>query len=474
MSPTAAYLNQDEIMFGLNAKSIATNFHDYYGNLAPLYFWHLDSFWATPIIVYWSSLFMKTLSFNEFTLRLPSVFWTLLSSLSIFYLARQVFKKRSYAFLSATIFLLTPALFINSRLLLDNIYPILFVIAWLIFIYKRKYFLSGVVLGFGLHSYHAAKIYMPLCLILTLIYVYFLQKDKKVKSIILSFSGFVASVIPFVPWVLKRPSVLTNQISYAKSIDSAFSFLNIADIFKRYLTYFDPRILFATGDKSLIHSTGNVGVFTFPIVFLLVFGILQIIKMKDGFGKLLIAGFLFYPLAPSFINDPERISRALIIIPFVSLISVYGFIFLKQSKEKILNKFSYILIATVVISFAIFLKSYFGEYQKQKVRLFNYNIGGAIESVIKSTKVRNVDSLYIDKNIFFVKYYFEFYKTKYNLDDNLAVYYEDKIDLDTLPPGSIVILNKKQESTNGFELIETIREPDGVESYFVYFRDKTI
>src|SRR3990167_4246822 len=67
------HLNQDEMMFSLNAYSIAQSAKDYYENYLPFYFWHLGSFWATPVIVYLTSLFLKFLPLNEVVIRLPSV-----------------------------------------------------------------------------------------------------------------------------------------------------------------------------------------------------------------------------------------------------------------------------------------------------------------------------------------------------------------------------------------------------------------
>src|SRR3990167_10339646 len=67
------HLNQDELEFALNAKLLWTNGRDQLGNFLPFYFWHLGSFWATPIIVYWTALFLKFLPLNEVVIRLPSV-----------------------------------------------------------------------------------------------------------------------------------------------------------------------------------------------------------------------------------------------------------------------------------------------------------------------------------------------------------------------------------------------------------------
>src|SRR5258706_11740062 len=82
------HLNQDEMMFGLNAYSIAKHGTDYYGTPYPFYFWHLGSFWATPVSVYVGSLFLKFLPFSESSIRGPSVFVGLVSILTLARIAR--------------------------------------------------------------------------------------------------------------------------------------------------------------------------------------------------------------------------------------------------------------------------------------------------------------------------------------------------------------------------------------------------
>ena len=122
------HLNQDELMFGLNAKSIATTGRDYYGNSMPFYFWHLGSFWATPIIVYLTSIFLKFLPLAESTISMSSVFVGTISIYLIMVLVEKLFKDRRLTIVSGVLATITPVLFINSRLLLDNVYTIPFVL----------------------------------------------------------------------------------------------------------------------------------------------------------------------------------------------------------------------------------------------------------------------------------------------------------------------------------------------------------
>ena len=330
-------------MFSLNAKAIAESGRDYYGNSWPFYFWHLGSFWATPVIVYLDAIFLKFLPFSEVTIRLGSIFVALLSTGLTMYLAQKLFKNKPLTLMAGFLMATTPALFINSRLLLDNIYPIPFVLIWLVFMYRyietKKTFnllISGLALGVGIHSYHAAKIMMPAYFLLTC-FIFFPELKKDLKSLGLLILGFIIPILFFIPWLRAHPDTIQNQVKYISAVDNSFAnrdfVTRILEFGGNFISYFDPRALFVEGDKTLIHSTGKIGVFLFPVVFPLVFGIFYLLKEKNRFSKLILFSLLLFPIAPSLVNDTQRISRALVVIPFGVIVSVYGLRFLLNQKD---------------------------------------------------------------------------------------------------------------------------------------------
>lgn len=466
---TPVHLNQDEMMFGLNAKSITDAETDFYGNKMPFYFWHLGGFWATPVIVYLTSLFLRFLPFGETTIRLSSAFLGTLNVALLMYLTHLIFKKNLLTLLSGILIAFTPVHFIHSRLLLDNLYTVPFVLLWLIFLKKENYFLAGLILGVGIHSYHAAKIIMPIYLLVSL----FFYKRKFLPLVL----GFAIPVILFIPWFQKHPDTILNQVSYISSIDKNFKVVDVQrakNFISNHFTYFSPKILFSEGDRSLIHSTGKVGAFVFPTVFLLVFGIIEAVREKKKFSKLILFGFLTYPVASAIVNDPQRISRSLVAIPFVILLSVHGIKFMLESKEKLLKPLLYFIFVLCTLYFALFIHDYFGSYRVRTSSWFNNNIGAAYESVIKSTEIRPVKKIYLDKNIYFAELYFDFYQKKFEVDlkDKTLLFDSNKENFTAFPKGSIVVTARKSTNPGNFEIIETIRELDGTETYFVYWRDE--
>jgi len=289
---------------------------------------------------------------------------------------------------------------------------------------------------------------------------------------------------------MKYPDTITSQVSYLSGIDKSiqsqkgiWGLVNpsrIGQFISSYPTYLEPGILFFTGDRSLIHSTRTTGAFLFPIVFLLVFGILGIIfKKKDSLSWLILLGFLTYPIAPSIVNDPLRISRGLVVVPFVIILSIYGIEYLLSFREKSFKILIGAILVLLIFQFTFFLNDYFGIYRKESYTWFNNDIGGVLESAIKSTKIRPVQKIYLDKYIWFISRYWQFNELKFNvnLDDKVVYFDYMKEDFSSFPVGSLVVLSSNHITGRAnwvgkFEKIEIIYEPDGNESFYLYFRDK--
>lgn len=487
------HLNQDEMMFGLNAYSIAKTGHDFYGNSYPFYFWHLGSFWATPIIVYTTSLFLKFLPLSEWSIRVPGALIGVMSIFLIALLARKIFKNRLYVFITLVLAGSVPVLLINSRLAMDVVWTIPFVLLWLLLLKVFSdngnlltLFLAGLALGVGLHSYHAAKIIMPMYFGISVVYLFLTRKAKFVNLALFAL-GFAIPILAFIPWLLAHPDTLLNQVSYLGSLDRSvkagdgiwgvFNLARLKDFIANYFSYFSAKILFVEGDRSLIHSTGRIGAFSFGIAFLAVFGILEILKNKDWFAKLILFGLVTYPVAPAIVNDPQRISRGLVVVPFMILTSLYGVKLLLSQKDKL---FRYLLVGIIIfilVEYAGFLVDYFGDYRVRSSGWFNNSIGSLYESVIKSTSLRKVNTIYIDSNIYFAENYFDFYQLKFdkNLKDKTNYFNPQFTNFSQFPAGSLVAIAAgdiptKPAKIGDFVKVETIREPNGYETFLVYYK----
>lgn len=479
------YLNQDELGFSLNAYSIAQTGFDENGRFFPLYFWHLGIMWSTPIIVYLTAFFLKFLPLSEIVIRLPVVLVGLLDIILVFFVARKIFKSDKYALIAAGFLAIIPVHFMQSRILLDNLFIVPFLLGWLLLLLyfaenKNPWilFLTGLVLGFGIHSYHAAKVMMPLYLLFTLIFIFPEVKRKKWLVFILIF-GFILPVLPLIPWLNQYPDTLTDQVRYTGLYNTNLNPLQglatlltpeiISQRLRIYWQYFDPLFLFFQGDISLIHSTQKVGAFLFPFMFLLPVGLFHLLKNRNKINLLIITGFFTAPFAPVLVGNEYRISKELVILPFAVLIATAGLQFLFNSKLKIGKWIAIILLIISVGQFGLFLSDYFTDYRVRSYNWFNYNIPGALESAI------NHDSfVYLDNGVSFIDRYWKFYLIKHNREDLLIqTNYFDPLTTDpqSFPDNSLSVYrfdHINYINSNILKTNEYILEPDGIISFYIY------
>lgn len=493
LSRTPVHLNQDELGFSLNAHSIAKTGFDENGRFFPLYFWHLGVMWSTPIIVYLTAALLKIVSLSEATIRLPSVAIGLLDIALVSLLALRIFKSKKLAILTGFLLATTPAHFIHSRVLLDNLFIVPFVASWLLLLYlfeeKRNiWFLGGAsfLLGLGLHSYHAAKIIMPLYLLFTFFTIW-PQIKKEPKLFASALVPFILPIIPLIPWLSKYPDTLIDQVRYTQLYNTNLNpllgittLLDPASLLRRllvFIAYLDPFFLFFKGDASLIHSTWKTGVFLVPFAILIPFGIYNVLKNnRNRFGILVAIGFFTAPLAAALIGDHYRISRALVILPFATLLAVYGVQFLLSWRNKLLHVTCYLLLIVIPIQFAYFVYDYFKDYRIRSYSWFRYNIPAALETIIDEDQKMPLYAINLDNRIDFIDRYWRFFLIKYNREDLLGkTYYFDPYfsDLKSFPKNSLLLYNFDHvgiadSQKDSFKKIKDIYELDGTSRFYIY------
>lgn len=489
------HLNRDELGFSLNAYSIAKTGFDENDRFLPFYFWHLGVMWATPVIVYLTALFLTILPLSEITIRLPSVMIGLLDIVLIFFLAKKVFNSEKWGLLAAVFLALTPVHFIQSRILLDNLFPTPFLLGWIILLelfLSRKnlwfLFFAALLLGIGIHSYHATKVIMPIYLIFTIFLITF--KFRKKIIILIPLVAFITPLLPLIPWLSNYPDTLTDQVRYTRLYDTNLTPLQgletlltpakIGSMVNVYFKYFNPFFLFATGDSSLIHSTGRVGVFLLSFAALLPLGIYQAIRNKTWFNSLLLTGFFTAPIAAALVGNEYRASKELFILPFASLLATLAVKTLWQARRKAEQILAIVLLAATVLQFTYFLNDYFISYRARSYVWFDYDILGALQVVLDENSKKPADFIYFDSKIYYyIDRYWRFLLIERNREDLIAkTSYFDPSYLQNFQHNSLSVYRfdhtvdqSLQSSTS--RLIRTILEPDGFSSFYIYRTEKT-
>ncbi|MBI4058832.1 glycosyltransferase family 39 protein [Candidatus Microgenomates bacterium] len=492
LARTPVHLNQDELGFSLNAYSVAKTGFDENGRLLPFYFWHLGVMWATPIIVYLASLFLLFMPISEITIRLPSVMVGIIDVILIYFLTKKLFSSEKWGMIAAILLALTPVHFIQSRLLLDNLYIVPFVLGWLFlmayYLDKKKIwllFLAGLVLGIGIHSYHAAKVMMPIYLLMT--FIFLLPQIKKQKKLVLILIvGFILPILPIIPWLVQYPDTLIDQVRYTRLYDTnlnplsgVISLLSPENIIHKiaiFIAYFDPYFLFTRGDVSLIHSTAKSGVFLWPVVIFLPLGIYQAFKERTRINLLLIVGVFTSPIAAALVGDHYRISRALVMLPFAIILATYGIKFLISHKSYLLRAGCHLLLILILIQFAYFWYDYMKDYRIRSYEWFKYNIPGALERVIVENQKKRATAIYLDNRIEFIDRYWRFYTIKNNQTQLMVqTYYFEPADinLESLPANTLILyhfndVDGQKTQIGPFTKVADIIEPDGTSRFYLY------
>ena len=478
-----AYLVHDEVVYAINAHAIATTLHDLNGQFMPLSFHVTGGFFATPVNIYFTALFLKVLPLTEVTTRLPSVIIGLLNIALLFGIARRLFANAWLAVLAAAVFALTPAHFIHSRLGTDHEYAVTVVLAWALGVIghdalsTRRLAVAGAILGAGVYTYIGALITMPVCLSITWALLWW-KGQRSVAPFAAVAAGFAIVLVPFVAWHLSHPSQYLDQLKmYSLSETPSTERLALSDRVAAYWDYFNPSFLFFAGDTGLINGTRYTGVFLLPLLALLPVGLVKLFSTFKSPTSLLVAlCLLTAPLAAVVVGEPYRINRALVLLPFVALVATIGVEVLWATRTAWSRVAVVVLLLLMPLQFAGFYRDYFGDYRLRSAQWLEYNIGGGMEELIRQQPSSGTAPVYIADNIQWAPYYWQFYQAKHGRPDlagETTFVDVQTIDPAAISPGSVVLCRIKDERlllAAGLTRVAAIPEPDGVPWFAVLRR----
>jgi 4-amino-4-deoxy-L-arabinose transferase-like glycosyltransferase len=340
------YLSPDEATIAVDAQSLASTGHDIYGRSFPLYFQvqvtgESRMGWFTPAIFYVSALFLKVLPFSEWSVRLPTACIGVIDMVLMWLIGRRVFRNERLAVIAAGLLAMTPAHFILSRFALDYVYPLPFMLAWLLcllnFLDSGKpitLFAATTFLGLGFYSYIASVVMMPLYFALTCL-VLFLT-GRPARSYAVAALGFGWPLLFLLVWLAGHPGAFADTVQrYAlydakrlnpiQGLREFLSFPNIDRMASLYWSYLSPAFLFLSGDRAMMFSTRTIGVFLLPVAVLLPFGLLRIFKSPyTPVNLLIVAGFFTGPAAAVLGAEDAAVIRAVALLPFGALLATVG------------------------------------------------------------------------------------------------------------------------------------------------------
>ena len=455
------YMHDAEVLFALHARSIALTLRDTNGTFMPLYF-HMPSIgtnvWFHPMIVYLSAIVLKILPFSEWSVRFPSVIVGTVDVGVLYLVALRLFRSRAYALVAAALLALTPAHFIHSRLQMDYLYPVPFVLTWLLCLLKFDdtdepwlVWAGGLALGFGFYSYIAAVAFMPMYLVFTWCYLF--AKDGRLRvAHVTATVAFGLPLIFFVAWRVLYPDVFSGTayryaITRGGVVFGLLHFLNynvIGDYVSSYWNFYNPNYLFMVGSANFQSSTRAAGVFLMPIILFLGVGIYDVLsKEKPRIGWLLIAGFLTAPIPAVLVEEPWAIYRELEILPFAILLATFGVRRLFRADMKLWRGVAIAAVFVVMpLQFGYFLKDYFTTYRLNSFLTFGGNTRGAQLEHFRHRAAQPVPAVYLSSKIPYAREHWQFYLAESGREDLLARIHPLNAgdSVADIPSGSLVVV----------------------------------
>ncbi|MDO8677370.1 MAG: glycosyltransferase family 39 protein [Acidobacteriota bacterium] len=481
------YLVHDEIKFSLQAISVAHDGRDLNGRFLPVYFSE-PAFTAgrDPMMIYATALALLVLPLSEAAVRLPTALVGVLNVLLMLVLARTLFKSDAVALAAAGMLALSPGHFIFSRMALSVLYPLPFVMLWLISLQRFQERADGRVLmagtaalGLGIYGYLAGLVMMPVYLLLTGLY---LAERRSPRWFGWAVAGFAVTLIPLLLWQVAHPEryaelirayrVGSDGADQAPGLSTLFSLAGVKLRLAEWWYYFNPEFLFLSGDTSMTNSTRRAGLF--PIVFavLLPIGIYRLSR-TGGFERIVLIGFATAPLAAVLTGtmDLNRY-RALFALPFGVLVATYGLTTLWSARGRAWRWVAVGLVLAIPFQFWGFYRDYIGPYRDTSSTWYGGNLRAALAEAVR---IQPAGPVLLSRRIPYAEDYWRFYAHVWHLPTGAPPVSldGDTFDPRSAEPGSALIAMPGEPwlpalGRHGWIQVSTITEPTGSPSFVVY------
>lgn len=366
----------DEASLGYNAYSILKTGKDEWGFSTPLLFKAFGQY-TDPVMIYSAIPIIKIFGLSEFSVRLTSVLYGLLSVIAIFLLARELFGRR-IALISALFLALSPWHIHFSRVgfvLISSTFWVpfsLFLFLKSIKKFSIYYFLTIVSFFISFFTYYTTKIYLPILFVSIFIIFYKDTKHwlKKKQFWLINITAVFLFILLILPY-------LRDNLFLVRWNDVKNNSLTISYLIKGYFNHFSLDFLFIKGDIDFIgqfvtrHSVRGMGeLYLFQLPLMIVAVIAIVLKKRTKELLFLILFLLIYPLGTIFTDIKPQATRSIIgVIPF-QIISAFGLWQIIKFIKNIKLKFSAIFISGAIILLSFF--NYLNLFQKYPIYSADY------------------------------------------------------------------------------------------------------
>lgn len=407
----------DEVDVGYQAYSLLKTGNDLTGRFMPFYLKSLSEF-RTPLYIYSAVPFVAVFGLNEWGVRLPAVFWGLISLSGIFLLTKKLFNER-VALIAMFLAAISPwhlqysrASFEVTMLLSFLVFGVYF---FLLGLSKNRYYIfSAILLISSIYIYSTAVVFVPLLLILLAV-IYWKEiiktRIKTVALIILTTSILLIPVMVsmvtgeakerFSAISIFQDSVLLDKINLARKGQEFFTpdgqlqatnpeveafFYNRPLIFLQvfitnYFRSLSPTFLFTEGDINFRQSIHEMGEMYYFEVILLVLGMFAVVNLDKRKATLIFGWLLFAPIPASLtFQGGFHATRLFIMLPPLVILSGVGAEWILSKGKKLQGKaLISIVLVLLVFNTVFYLYRYYVHYAPESWRWWHVGYKEAMQ-----------------------------------------------------------------------------------------------
>lgn len=404
-------LNWDEVSIGYNAYSILKTGRDEWGVKFPLNFKSYGEY-KLPGQIYASIPAIAVFGLNEFGVRITPVIYGTLTVLLLYFLAKEISKKKGVGLLSAFLLAISPWHIQLTRASFESSFSVFWVVlgVWLFIkgFKDRKFWLWSIVpFVISIYTYNAARVFTPL-FIFVLFLIYRKEILKNLKVFLIGAAVFLISMIPLVIFFtsgqatarLKLVSILDDP-GFVQRVNKARGNTNFPEPLPRlihnkvthfayvyagnYLSHFTPDFLFINGaghKQQHVQGIGELYAIQAPFILL---GIYFIFKNKNPWRWLLTAWLLlvFVPVAITVDSIPNALRTILAVIPY-EIFTAIGFweVFrIFGNKKSVKGLLIGITAFLLLIQVRSYLNNYYNIYPEAYSRDWQYGYKQAVDYI---------------------------------------------------------------------------------------------
>jgi 4-amino-4-deoxy-L-arabinose transferase-like glycosyltransferase len=406
-------VTNDEAQYIYNSYSIWKTGRDVNGKFLPLSFQFDNSF--SPVPIYLTAPFVGILGLSATTGRLPFAIAGIISVLCLYLIVESLTHNQRLALLSAWVMSISPWHIHMSRIAYDCTLALFFsVLGTLILLKSNKIWV--VILGMlsfllSFYSYHATKVFLIIYIPFLFWYLMKFQWKIYTNKFNLLISGLIIFGLILVSfWYVANFQIVTRQniflwnkmSTYQVIVDDERTkntapqilrtiFTNkitamIANIRSNYLEAFSSQYLSIYGEVgglSGIYGVMNHGAQYWFEGILAIFGVCYFLTLryKNGF-IFVIVSLILSPLSASFTVDRSYGARAIMFIPYFSLLIGGGIEYLLNLKQKYNKPVIIGLLSLYVVGFSFYIYQYYYRFPIYDAEGFFYSSKELVNKII--------------------------------------------------------------------------------------------